>query len=38
MAANYNEKPLLEVEGLKQYFPVSKTFTVKAVNDVSFKV
>ena len=38
MAANYNEKPLLEVEGLRQYFPVSKTFTVKAVNDVSFKV
>ena len=38
MAANYNEKPLLEVEGLKQYFPVSKTFTVRAVNDVSFKV
>lgn len=38
MAANYNEKPLLEVEGLKQFFPVSKTFTVKAVNDVSFKV
>ena len=38
MAANYNEKPLLEVEGLKQYFPISSTYTVKAVNDVSFKV
>ncbi len=38
MAANYNEKPLLEVEGLKQYFPVSSTYTVKAVDDVSFKV
>ncbi len=38
MAANYNEAPLLEVEGLKQYFPVSSTYTVKAVDDVSFKV
>ena len=38
MAANYNAEPLLEVKGLKQYFPVSKTFTVKAVDDVSFKV
>ena len=38
MAANYNAEPLLEVEGLKQYFPVSSTYTVKAVDDVSFKV
>ena len=38
MTANYNAEPLLEVKGLKQYFPVSKTFTVKAVDDVSFKV
>ena len=38
MAANYNAEPLLEVEGLRQYFPVSKTFTVKAVENVSFKV
>ena len=38
MAANYNAEPLLEVKGLKQYFPVSKTYTVKAVDDVSFKV
>lgn len=38
MAANYNAEPLLEVKGLKQFFPVSKTYTVKAVNDVSFKV
>ncbi|MEE3469188.1 MAG: ATP-binding cassette domain-containing protein [Butyrivibrio hungatei] len=38
MAANYNAAPLLEVEGLRQYFPVSKTFTVKAVENVSFKV
>lgn len=38
MAANYNAEPLLEVKGLKQYFPISKTYTVKAVDDVSFKV
>ena len=38
MAANYNAAPLLDVEGLRQYFPVSKTFTVKAVENVSFKV
>ena len=38
MAANYNAEPLLEVKGLKQFFPVSKNYTVKAVNDVSFKV
>ena len=38
MAANYKAEPLLEVKGLKQYFPVSKTYTVKAVDDVSFKV
>ena len=38
MTANYNAEPLLEVKGLKQYFPVSKTYTVKAVDDVSFKV
>lgn len=28
--------PLLEVSGLKQYFPISKQFTVKAVENVSF--
>lgn len=38
MAANYDGEPLLQVEGLKQYFQVSKTFTVKAVDDVSFKI
>ncbi|RKM58778.1 ABC transporter ATP-binding protein [Butyrivibrio sp. CB08] len=38
MTANYNAEPLLEVKGLKQYFPISKTYTVKAVDDVSFKV
>ena len=30
--------PLLKVEGLKQYFKVNKNFTVKAVDDVSFKI
>ena len=30
--------PLLEVKGLKQYFRVSSTYTVKAVDDVSFKI
>lgn len=29
---------VLEVEGLKQYFPIDKKNTVKAVDDVSFKV
>ena len=33
-----NQKPLLEVKGLKQYFPVSRKFTVKAVEDVSFYI
>ena len=30
--------PLLKVEHLKQYFPISKKFTVKAVDDVSFEI
>lgn len=38
MAVNYNTEPLLKVEGLKQYFPVSKTYTVKAVEGVSFEI
>ena len=38
MAAQYNQEPLLKVEGLKQYFPISRTFTVKAVDDVSFEI
>ncbi len=38
MAANYNEKPILTVEGLKQYFKVSSKFTVKAVENVSFRI
>lgn len=38
MAVNYNEKPLLKVEGLKQYFPINKNYTVKAVEGVSFEI
>ena len=38
MAVNYNAEPLLTVEGLKQYFKVSNSFTVKAVDDVSFEI
>lgn len=33
-----NKKVLLEVENLKQYFPVSKTYTIKAVDGISFKI
>ena len=38
MAVNYNAEPILTVKGLKQYFNVSNTFTVKAVDDVSFNI
>ncbi len=38
MAANYEKDPILTVEGLKQYFRVSRNFTVKAVDDVSFQI
>lgn len=38
MAANYNAEPLLEVNGLKQYFQVSRTYAVRAVDDVSFQI
>lgn len=33
-----NKKPLLEVNGLKQHFRINRKFTVKAVDDVSFKI
>ena len=36
--AEHTTAPLLKVEGLKQYFRVSKNFTVKAVDDVSFEI
>ena len=38
MAVNYNAEPLLSVKGLKQYFRVSRTYTVKAVENVSFDI
>ena len=37
MASNEKE-PLLKVEGLKQYFKMSASYTVKAVDDVSFSL
>lgn len=33
-----NGKPLLEVDGLKQYFRINKHYTVKAVDGVSFQI
>lgn len=38
MAVNSNQEPILKVDGLKQYFKVSNSFTVKAVDDVSFEI
>ena len=38
MAVNYNGEPLLTVEGLKQYFKISSGYTIKAVENVSFKI
>ncbi len=35
---DYTKEPLLKVENLKQYFPISKKFVVKAVDDVSFEI
>lgn len=38
MKVNYQSEPLLKVEGLKQYFEVGRSYTVKAVDGVSFEV
>ena len=38
MLANDNARPLLQVDRLKQYFKVSSTYTVRAVEDVSFEI
>ncbi|MCD8105050.1 MAG: ATP-binding cassette domain-containing protein [Lachnospiraceae bacterium] len=38
MAVNYDSKPLLKVNGLKQYFKINNKFTVRAVDDVSFEI
>lgn len=35
---NKTERPLLKVEGLKQYFKVSSSYTVHAVENVSFEI
>lgn len=36
--ATEEQTPLLEVKGLKQYFRINRSFTVKAVDDVSFTI
>ncbi len=38
MAANYNAEPLLSVKDLKQYFKINESYTVKAVDGVSFDI
>lgn len=35
---NYEAEPLLHVEGLKQHFRISRTFTTKAVDGISFDI
>ena len=36
--ANYNSNPLLLVDGLKQHFRISRSYTVKAVDGISFSI
>ena len=38
MTVDYTAEPILKVEGLKQYFKVSRDYTVKAVDGVSFEI
>ena len=38
MAVNYNAKPILKVRDLKQYFKINDSYTVKAVDGVSFEI
>ena len=33
-----NKTPLLKVTGLKQYFPITRKFMVKAVDGVTFEI
>ena len=33
-----NEQPILEVKNLKQYFKLSRRFTVKAFDVISFNI
>jgi len=35
---DYSAAPLLKVSGLKEYFRNSRTYTVKAVDDISFEI
>lgn len=35
---DYSAEPLLHVEGLKQYFKISRTYTTKAVDGISFDI
>ena len=35
---DYNAEPLLHVEGLKQHFRISRTYTTKAVDGISFDI
>ncbi len=37
-AIDYSSQPLLHVEGLKQYFRISRTYTTKAVDGISFDI
>ena len=36
--ANSNVQPLLHVENLKQYFKITRTYTTKAVDGISFDI
>ena len=38
MSINYNAEPLLHVERLKQHFRISRTYTTKAVDGISFDI
>lgn len=38
MDTQVNKQPLLKVDNLKQYFKVSNSYTVKAVDNVSFEI
>lgn len=38
MKVDYNAAPLLTVDGLKQYFKVTNSYTVKAVENVTFQI
>ena len=35
---DYNAEPILRVENLKQYFRINGSYTVRAVDNVSFEI